>query len=173
VPLDLWRFRVYVASTGVWKGWDYVVLPSGALIRVDPGRYMAVDENMQAFGFEDGTAEIGEEPDYDYGDPVCRVESVSGFLVKSVRLRCAYSSDYETHLYYGRIRVAVFRPGTYEAVAEFRYVDSADASAVGALVGGVVGGATTYATTRKPAVSGIAGLVSAIVGGVIGYLAGE
>jgi len=171
--LNLRKFRTYVVNRKVWKGWDYIVLPDGRGVGVPPGKYMRVDEKQMAFGFEDSTEEIGEKPDYDYDEPFCRVIDVSGFVLKTVRLACRYGGGYENHLYYGRIPVATFKPGSYETTVEFRYVDSLEASAVGAVAGGAIGGGATYAATMKPVKSSIAGIVLAIIGGVIGYCLGE
>jgi hypothetical protein len=72
--VDYKRFSIFVATTKVHKGWDYVILPDGRKISVPPGKYLkAFQEKPLVFGLEDLTEEIGEKPDWDFDEPRCEV----------------------------------------------------------------------------------------------------
>jgi len=163
--MDLRKFRIFVENTGVWKGWDYVILPDGRRISVRPGKYMKVDERAMAFAFEDATEEVGEEPDYDFDEPACTVLSIEGIVWKRARLRCRYGAANRIQLWYGKYPVATFRPGNYVTEVAFSYIDAAEAAIAGAVGGGV---ATYVASKRTPAA-----IIASIIGGIIGYLIGD
>jgi len=162
--MDLRKFKIFVEDKGVWKGWDYVVLPDDRRVPVPPGKYMRVDERAMTFAFEDLTEEIGEEPDYDFDEPACAVLSIEGIVEKTVRLGCRYGAGYRNQLWYGRFPVATFEPEVYTIEVEFRYIDAMEA----AIVGGIVGGVGCYAITRKVPESAAA----VAIGGALGYLVG-
>jgi len=118
------KFSVYDETRGVWKGWDYVVLPDGRRVDVAPGKYVRVfSEEPLTFGFEDMTEEVGEAPDYDFDEPLLTVVGESGFVTKNVRLRAKYGGSRKIRLYYGNTEVHVFSPGFYTADVEFTYTE--------------------------------------------------
>ena len=71
--LDPRLFSLMVVGTGVRKGYNWLELPPGVRAPTPPGKYMSVDAEGMEFGFEAPTEEIGEDPDWDYGDVRCRV----------------------------------------------------------------------------------------------------
>uniref|UniRef100_A0AAU6PXD2 Ribosomal protein S4 n=1 Tax=Ligamenvirales sp. TaxID=2832923 RepID=A0AAU6PXD2_9VIRU len=38
--VDFKRFSIYVANRKVRKGWDYIILPDGKRVSVEPGKYL-------------------------------------------------------------------------------------------------------------------------------------
>jgi hypothetical protein len=123
--VDVKRFWIYVHTTKVKKGWDWVELPDGRRISVPPGKYMKVFEvdGKPAFGFEDLTEEIGETPDYDYETPMCIVEEELDGAQKVARLRCRFTGRYRVSLYYDGVKVAEFWWGKLVETPQFTHVD--------------------------------------------------
>jgi hypothetical protein len=119
------RFWIYVHTTRVKKGWDWVELPDGRRVSVPPGKYMRVFEvdGKPAFGFEDLTEEIGETPDYDYETPMCIVEEELDGVQKAARLRCRFTGRYRVSLYYDGVKVAEFWWGKLAEAPQLTYVD--------------------------------------------------
>jgi hypothetical protein len=168
--LDLRKFKIYVVDRRVWKGYDYVILPDGDVVKVRPGKYMKV--TARGFAFEDLTEELNQEPDYDYDEPSCSIESVSGFVVKTVKLRCSYGSSYNIRLYYGAVKVHEFERGFYDKVITFKYIDRAEAVIASALAGLVGGGATYY--LRRDARLGLGvGVAIMVLGSIASFVDGE
>jgi hypothetical protein len=130
--VDYRRFKTYVVNTGVWKGYDYIILPDGSRVGVEPGKYLKLfSEEPLVFGFEDLTEELGERPDWDFDEPKCEVVDESGFIMKTVRLKCTYTAGYENHLYFNNTLVAVFERGSYTKEVEFDYIDWAPIIMIG------------------------------------------
>jgi hypothetical protein len=123
--VDVKRFWIYVHTTRVKKGWDWVELPDGRRVSVPPGKYMRVFEvdGKPAFGFEDLTEEIGETPDYDYETPMCIVEEELDGVQKAARLRCRFTGRYRVSLYYDGVKVAEFWWGKLAEAPQLTYVD--------------------------------------------------
>jgi hypothetical protein len=123
--VDVKRFWIYVHTTRVKKGWDWVELPDGRRVSVQPGKYMRVFEvdGKPAFGFEDLTEEIGETPDYDYETPMCIVEEELDGVQKAARLRCRFTGRYRVSLYYDGVKVAEFWWGKLAEAPQFTYID--------------------------------------------------
>jgi hypothetical protein len=163
------KFKIYVVNTKVWKGYDYVILPDGRLVKVTPGKYMRVTTN--SFAFEDLTEELGQKPDYDYDEPACTF-TVSGVVFKTVKLRCRYTAGYENHLYYGKVKVFEFKPGGYEREISFRYVDRAEGIIASALAG-VAGGGATYLLRRNARLGLGVGATVTLVGSIASIISGE
>lgn len=166
---DVRKFRVYVVNTGVWKGFDYIVLPDGRVVSVTPGKYMRVAAN--SFGFEDQTEELGQKPDYDYDEPFCTF-TVSGVVFKTVKLSCRYGAGYENHLYYGKVKVFEFEPGSYTREISFNYLDRGE-TALASMILGAVGGGIAYARTRRAGTSLAVGGGIAVAGTLAGALVGD
>jgi hypothetical protein len=167
---DVRKFKIYVVNTRVWKGFDYIVLPDGRVVSVTPGKYMKVTAN--SFGFEDLTEELGQKPDYDYDEPACTIESVSGVVFKTVKLRCRYTAGYENHLYYGKVKVFEFKPGSYTREISFSYMDRGE-TALASMILGSVGGGIVYARTRRAGTGLAVGGGIAVAGTLAGALIGD
>jgi hypothetical protein len=167
---DVRKFRIFTVNTGVWKGYDYVVLPDGRVVSVTPGKYMVVSAN--SFAFEDLTEELGQKPDWDFAEPACTIESVSGVVFKTVKLRCKYSAGYENHLYYGKVKVFEFKPGTYTREISFSYLDRGE-TALASMILGAVGGGIAYARTRRVGTGLAVGGGIAVAGTLAGALIGD
>jgi hypothetical protein len=167
---DVRKFKIFIVNTRVWKGYDYVVLPDGRVVRVAPGKYMRV--TADGFGFEDLTEELGQRPDWDYDEPACTIESVSGVVFKTVKLRCRYSGGYENHLYYGKTKVFEFKRGRYTREVSFSYLDRGE-TALASMVLGVAGGGLAYARTRRAGAGLAVGGGIAVAGTLAGALAGD
>ena len=168
--LDLRKFKIYVVDRGVWKGYDYVILPDGNVVKVRPGKYMKV--TARGFSFEDLTEELNQEPDYDYNEPSCSIESVSGFVVKTVKLRCSYDSSYNIRLYYGAVKVHEFERGFYDKDISFKYIDRIEAMMASA-VAGLAGGAATYYLRRDARLGLGVGVAITILGFVASFIGSE
>jgi hypothetical protein len=166
---DVRKFRIFTVNTRVWKGYDYIILPDGRLVKVAPGKYMRVTPN--SFGFEDLTEELGQKPDWDYDEPACTF-TVSGVVFKTVTLRCRYTGGYENHLYYGRIKVYEFKPGSYTRDITFSYLDRGE-TALASIILGVVGGGLAYARTRRAGTGLAVGGGIAVAGTLAGALVGD
>jgi hypothetical protein len=166
---DVRKFRVYVVNTRVWKGFDYIVLPDGRVVNVTPGKYMRVAAD--SFGFEDLTEELRQRPDYDYDEPACTF-TVSGVVFKTVKLRCRYGGGYESHLYYGRVKVHEFKPGRYTREISFNYLDRGE-TALASVILGAVGGGIAYARTRSVGAGLAVGGGIAVAGTLAGALVGD
>ena len=123
--VDVRKFWLYVYNTKVAKGWDWVKLPDGRVVKVTPGKYVKVfSEKPLVFGFEDLTEEIGQKPDYDYDEPRVKVVSESGLFVKVVELECYFGGAYDGALYYGNVKVYDTKEhGKDKVRVRFSYVD--------------------------------------------------
>jgi hypothetical protein len=123
--VDIERFSLYVATKNVWKTWSHVILPDGKILMV-PGKYIKVSsEKPLAFGFEDMTEEIGENPDYDYQQPYIEViQETKNFIVNTIKLKYTYKGDYENHLYFDNVLIRKFKPSKEkeEGEIEFSYI---------------------------------------------------
>jgi hypothetical protein len=168
--LDLKKFKIYVVDRRVWKGYDYVILPDGNIVKVRPGKYMKV--TARGFSFEDLTEELNQEPDYDYDDPSCSIESVSGFVVKTVKLRCSYGASYNIRLYYGAVKVHEFERGFYDKDISFKYIDRIEAMMTSA-VAGLAGGVATYYLRRDARLGLGVGIAITILGSTASFIGGE
>jgi hypothetical protein len=164
------KFKIYIVDRRVWKGYDYVILPDGDVVKVRPGKYMRV--TARGFSFEDMTEELNQEPDYDYDEPSCSIESASGFLVKTVKLRCSYGSSYNIRLYYGAIKVHEFERGFYDKDISFKYIDRTEA-VIASAVAGLVGGGATYYLRRDARLGLGVGIAITILGSIASYIGGE
>jgi hypothetical protein len=123
--MDVKKFWIYVHTTKVKKGWDWVELPDGRRISVPEGKYVKVMTigNKTAIGFEDLTEEIGEKPDWDYQTPMCIVDEEVDGVQKVAKLRCRFNGRYHVSLFYEGVKVAEFWWGkTFEAPS-FSYLD--------------------------------------------------
>ena len=122
--VDVRRFKIYVATTGVWKGYDYIVMPDGRKVSVSPGKYLTVfSEKPLIFGFEDMTEEIGESPDWDFDEPKLEVVEETGVFKRRVKLRATYTAVYEVYLYFDNTLLYRFTPGFYSVDIEFIYTE--------------------------------------------------
>jgi len=168
------KFWTKVVTTNVVKGYDYVILPDGRRIPVPSGKYMKITNvaGKAVFAFEDMTGEIGEKPDWDFEEPYCVVESISGAVVKSVRLKCKYTALYENHLYYGRVKVCEFKPGNYEVNVTFSYVDR-DEALIASVGAGALAGGVGYVTTKDVGTGLILGGGVGGTGALLSFLLGE
>lgn len=164
------KFKIYVVDRGVWKGHDYVILPDGNVVKVRPGKYMKV--TARGFSFEDLTEELDQTPDYDYDDPSCSIESVSGFVVKTVKLRCSYGSSYNIRLYYGAVKVHEFERGSYDKDVSFKYIDRTEA-VIASAVAGLAGGGATYFLRRDARLGLGVGVAIAVLGSIASFVGGE
>jgi hypothetical protein len=143
--VNLKLFNIYVRDTRVRKGYDWLVLPDGRRVSVAPGKYMLITPS--GFGFEDMTEEIGEKPDYDYNEPVC-VVSESGFVVRTVTVKCRLDGVTTVDLYYGdKLVVPEIRAGR-EYTGGFTYVSLRDV-AITAGAGGAIAVLVYLLTKRR------------------------
>ncbi len=168
--LDPRKFKIYIVDRRVWKGYDYVILPDGNVVKVRPGKYMKV--TARGFSFEDLTEELNQEPDYDYDEPSCSIESVSGLVVKTVKLRCSYGSSYDIHLYYGAVKVHEFRRGFYDTDVMFKYIDRTE-GVIASVLAGVAGGGATYYLRRNARLGLGVGVAITILGSIASFIGGE
>jgi hypothetical protein len=168
--LDLRKFKIYIVDRRVWKGYDYVILPDGNVVKVRPGKYMKV--TARGFSFEDMTEELNQEPDYDYDEPSCSIESVSGLVVKTVKLRCSYGSSYNIRLYYGAIKVHEFEKGFYDRDISFKYIDRTE-GVIASAVAGVAGGVATYFLRRDARLGLGVGVAITVLGSIASFIGGE
>jgi hypothetical protein len=136
--VDVRLFNIYVQTTGVRKGYDWLILPDGRTVSVAPGKYMRITDN--SFGFEDRTEEIGERPDYDYDEPYCVVAGESGFISKKVNLTCKLGiGGAIVDLYYGDKLIAPSLTGFKDDVTiEFTYTSMSELLGVAAAAGAAV-----------------------------------
>ncbi|MEM4975719.1 MAG: hypothetical protein QXT64_00165 [Desulfurococcaceae archaeon] len=145
--VDFKRFSIYVANRKVRKGWDYIILPDGKRVSVEPGKYLKLlSEKPLKFGFEDLTEEIGEKPDWDFDEPICEVVEETGIVSKKVRLKCTYGAGYENHLYFDNVLIYKFTPGGYTVEISFTYTDWKP------VIMGVVGGVAATAAIITAAI---------------------
>lgn len=143
--VNLKLFNIYVRNTRVRKGYDWLILPDGRRISVAPGKYMSIAPSV--FGFEDWTEEIGEKPDYDYNEPVCTV-SESGFVVRTVTVKCMHDGVTTVDLYYGdKLVVPEIKAGR-EYTGGFTYVSLRDV-AITAGAGGAIAALLYFLTRRR------------------------
>jgi hypothetical protein len=168
--LDPRKFKIYVEDRRVWKGYDYVILPDGEVVKVRPGKYMKV--TARGFAFEDMTEELDQTPDYDYDEPSCTIESVSGIIVKTVKLRCSNGSSYKIHLYYGAVKVHEFERGFYDKDISFKYIDRTE-SVIASVVAGLAGGGATYYLRRDARLGLGVGVAIAVLGSIASIISGE
>jgi hypothetical protein len=128
----------------VRKGYDWLVLPDGRRVSIPPGKYMRLAPS--GFGFEDWTEEIEQMPDYDYDEPACTV-SESGFVVRTVTVRCWLGGLTTVDLYYGdELVISEIRAGR-EYTGSFTYVSLRDV-AFTAGAGGAIA-VLLYLLTRR------------------------
>jgi hypothetical protein len=169
---DVKKFYIYVAESRVWKLYDKIILPDGRVVTEAPGRYMKIIGNS-IFGFEDNTEEVGERPDWDYNEPYCVVEDIRGIVYKTVKLKCDFDGrDHHVHLYYGRMKVAEFEPGTYSRDIMFTYIDRDEVMLTSLGVGGVAGGLTYYTVKNIELSLGLT-IAIGIVGAILGFISGD
>jgi hypothetical protein len=123
--VDVKKFWLYVHTTKVKKGWDWVELPDGRRISVPEGKYVKVMtiDGKTAIGFEDLTEEIGEKPDWDYQTPLCIIDEEVDGVHKAVKLRCKFTGRYHVSLFYEGVKVAEFWWGKTFDAPSFSYVD--------------------------------------------------
>jgi hypothetical protein len=146
--VDLKLFNIYVRTSRVRKGYDWLVLPDGSRITVKPGKYMSIVPS--GFGFEDLTEEIGEEPDYDFDEPFCVIEEESGFIVKKVKMKCDIGSARTIDLYYGDKLVASGLIGYRGNIpVEFEYTSIPELFGTAAGIGAAVAVAVLVAKKRR------------------------
>jgi len=126
VGVDVKRFWIYIYDTRVSKGWDWVKLPDGRVVKVREGKYVKIyREKPLEFGFEDLTEEIGQKPDWDYDEPRVKIIEEKGFIVKTVRIECRQGGAYDVALYYNNIKVYDSKiHGKGPVTIEFKYVES-------------------------------------------------
>jgi hypothetical protein len=125
--VDLKKFWVYIHTTKVKKGYDWVELPDGRKINVSEGKYMKIFkvDDKDAFGFEDLTEEIGETPDYDFETPMCVILDEIGETDISVSLDCKFTGRYRVSLYYDGIKISEFWWGKLRDFPSFTYTKTA------------------------------------------------
>ena len=174
------KFRLYVSALRVWIYYDKVVLPDGRVVAVNPGKYLKIvttADGKTAIGFEDVVEELGLKPDYDYDEPYCVIDSVSGFVAKTVSMRCrhtiGWAGDSPNTLYYGRVEVARFSGSRAELYpVGFGYLDR-DEALIAAAGGAAVGGGGAYAVTKDAKVSGLVFAAIAVPIALLGVISGE
>jgi hypothetical protein len=172
------KFRLYVEALNVWIYYDKVVLPDGRVISVSPGKYMKIErtgDGKIAVGFEDVVEELGLRPDYDYNQPYCVIDSVSGFVVKTVNMMCRHRIGWTREsnvLYYGNVMVGAFSGFKDFYPVSFSYLDRDEALIV-AGIGAVAGGGGAYAVTRDAVISAAVSGAIAVPLAVFGLVSGE
>jgi len=121
--VDLKKFWIYVHTTKVKKGYNWVELPDGTRMSVPEGKYMKIFkvDNKDAFGFEDLTEEIGEKPDYDFETPMCVILDETGETNIKVSLDCKFTGRYRVSLYYDGIKISEFWWGRLRDFPSFTY----------------------------------------------------
>jgi len=121
--VDLNKFWIYVHTTGVKKGYNWIELPDGTRMSVPEGKYMKIFtvDNKNAFGFEDLTEEIGETPDYDFETPMCIILDEIGETNINVSLDCKFTGRYRVSLYYDGIKISEFWWGKLRSFPNFTY----------------------------------------------------
>jgi len=121
--VDLQKFWVYIHTTKVKKGYNWIELPDGTRMSVPEGKYMKIFtvDNKNAFGFEDLTEEIGETPDYDFETPMCVILDESGETYINVSLDCKFTGRYRVSLYYDGIKISEFWWGKLRDFLSFTY----------------------------------------------------
>jgi hypothetical protein len=174
------KFRLYVSAIRVWIYYDKVVLPDGRVVSVNPGKYFKIEttaDGKTAIRFEDVVEEIGLKPDWDYNQPYCVIDSVSGFVAKSVSMRCrhtiGWAGDVANVLYYGNVVVARFSGFRRELYpVSFGYLDR-DEALIAAAGGAAIGGGGAYAVTKDAKIGGIVSTAIAVPIVLLGILTGE
>jgi hypothetical protein len=174
------KFRLYVSALDVWIYYDKVVLPGGRVVDVNPGKYFKIEttaDGKTVIKFEDVVEELGLRPDYDYDEPYCVIDSVSGFVAKSVSMRCRHTIGWAggeaNVLYYGNVVVARFSGFRTELYpVSFGYLDR-DEALIAAAGGAAVGGGGAYAATKDAKIGGIVSAAIAVPIVLLGILAGE
>ena len=171
------KFRLFVQALNVWIYYDKVILPDGRVVAVSPGKYFKIertDDGKTVIRFEDIVEELGLKPDYDYNQPYCVIDSVSGFVAKTVSMRCRHSIGYTSPnvLYYGNIKVGEFVGFKDFYPVSFSYLDR-DEALIAAGVGAVAGGGGAYVATKNALISGAVSGAIAVPLAVFGLLAGE
>ena len=123
--VDVKKLWIWVHTTGVKKGWDWVELPDGRRVSVPEGKYIKVStiDGKTAIGFEDLTEEIGEKPDWDYHTPLCVVDEVVDGIQKAAKLRCKFTGRYHVSLFYEGSKVAEFWWGKTFDTPSLSYID--------------------------------------------------
>jgi hypothetical protein len=123
--VDVKKFWLYVHTTKVKKGWDWVELPDGRRISVPEGKYVKVMtiDGKTAIGFEDLTEEIGDNPDWDYQTPLCIIDEEVDGVHKVAKLRCIFTGRYHVSLFYEGVKVAEFWWGKIFDAPSFSYID--------------------------------------------------
>jgi hypothetical protein len=160
------KFRLFVEMLNVWIYYDKVVLPGGRVASVSPGKYMKIErtsDGKTVVRFEDAVEELGLKPDWDFDEPYCVIDSVSGFIVKTVSMRCKHGIGWAGKsdvLYYGNVRVAAFSGYKGFYPVSFSYVDRDEATMLG--VGVAIGaGFLGYRSLRSP-LGALPGLVAGL-----------
>lgn len=153
---DPLKFRLYVEMLNVWIYYDKVVLPDGRVVAVSPGKYFKIErtsDGKTVIRFEDVVEELGLKPDYDYNQPYCVIDSVSGFVNKTVKMRCRHSIGWaggkSDVLYYGNVRVGAFSGFKDFYPVSFSYIDRNEAMMLGAGVA-IGAGFLGYRSLRSP-----------------------
>jgi hypothetical protein len=123
--VDVKKFWIYVHTTKVKKGWDWVELPDGSRVSVPEGKYVKVMTigNKTAIGFEDLTEEIGDKPDWDFSTPLCIVDEEVDGVQKVAKLRCRFTGRYHVSLFYEGLKVSEFWWGKTFDAPSFSYLD--------------------------------------------------
>ena len=163
------KFRMYVGASGTWIYYDRVVLRDGRVVNVQPGKYMRVAPlggGKFVVAFEDRVEEAGEKPDFDFDEPSCVVDSVTGFISKTVKMRCRLGIGGSVNtLYYGNVKVGEFTGYKDSVDVTFSYIDRDEAVMLGAGVA-IGAGFLGYRSLRSP-LGILPGLAAGLV--LIGY----
>ncbi|RLA85667.1 MAG: hypothetical protein DRG31_02350 [Deltaproteobacteria bacterium] len=142
--VDVTRFKLYVYNTKVWKGWDWVKLPDGRVLKVREGKYLKIYKKAPKYlllGFEDLTEEIGQRPDYDCDEPVFEVRDLGGFLFKKLKVRVLrFGGGYQAALYYDNKLIWDRKKHGTPWETEIEYVDWIHATLLGLSVGAAIAG---------------------------------